>query len=166
MNLRPMYETGATLPIPVATAGSTTPDWQEAQIALLHIEQRPHRKTLRLMASMRVTLTFVDHDTCTHAKGAVLDTSELIFVEVIGRFTPDAATTVRQIRAASRVPLVVLTDAPRIECTASALAAGADAALALSTVPSVVAARCSALLRRWQYAGTAASRPPAVSDPC
>lgn len=156
MNSRHVYATGATLPIPLAEAGSKTPNWQEAQIALLHVEQSPHRKMLRLMASMCATLTIVDQKPGDGgAAGDALDTRDLIFFEVIGRFTPDAITTVRQIRAGSRVPIIVFTDALRPECTARALEAGADVVLALATAPAIVAARCSALLRRWQPYGMA-----------
>lgn len=165
MTHRQVYETGAMLPIPLVVAGSNSPSWQEAQISLLHIEQYPHRKTLRLMASLRVALTVVDPDTCEGVDGAALDASDLIFFEVIGRFTPDATTTVRQIRTSNRVPIVVFTDALRPECTARALEAGADVVLALTTAPAIVAARCSALLRRWQPYGVAPSSLSAAGEP-
>ncbi|MCB0041173.1 MAG: hypothetical protein KDE23_15900, partial [Caldilinea sp.] len=139
MNPRHVYATGATLPIPLAEAGSKTPNWQEAQIALLHVEQSPHRKTLRLMASMCITLKIVDQKPGDGgAAGDALDTSDLIFFEVIGRFTPDAITTVRQIRAGSRVPIIVFTDALRPECTAKALEAGADVVLLDNMTPDTL----------------------------
>lgn len=166
MDARQVYTTGATLLIPVAVAGSTTPDWQEAQIALLHIEPRPHRRTLRLMASLRVALTVADHVTCGHTQGVALDTSDLIFFEMIGRLTPDATATLQRVRAGRKTPLVVFTDALRPECTARAIEAGADAVLSLTTAPAIIAARCAALLRRWQPAGSAAPRPTAISEPC